>query len=196
MGHGAKGGPSTVLSCRCQRIRTTGAVGELTGHRYGLWMEPRSTSDELQPIAGAVDLVRRRPHMFFQDGAPLMSALLAGVVSDASDAGCCAIEVRRCGPWGMVCGDVDWMEPGAFEFTDLFDRFVSHPGRLKTDFRAEILVVAVADGVLTAGKAGEFASGLTLDDLPPRMARMMLMSARSIVWRLPSEHLAAASSGP
>lgn len=121
--------------------------------------------------------------MFFADGHPTQSALIARVLADAADYPGCETSIQRDGDWVMVCGNSDWMTPGAFAFLDLFSHFIpQRSGGLNAD-RAELFVVAVAKAMLTVGEAGDFAHGLTAADLPPRFAEAMRGVARTLVWR-------------
>jgi hypothetical protein len=60
---------------------------------------------------------------------------------------------------------------------------VRQTGKGANTHRAEITILAVADGLLTVGIAGEFSFGLTLEDVPDAMKKAAAASTRALIWR-------------
>ncbi|HEY1710594.1 MAG TPA: hypothetical protein VGG10_20155 [Rhizomicrobium sp.] len=121
--------------------------------------------------------------MFFEGGAATASQLVSRVMEDIAGIPGIVSEVLNIGPFTMVAADWDWMITDQAKFEELFERFVIPTPMRPNSYRAEILLVAVCDGVITQGRCGSFALSLSSAELPAEMAEKLVSSARALVWR-------------
>jgi len=136
----------------------------------------------IELVRTAVEAVRKRPDMYFQDGVPTMEELISCVMSDVSGVGNIKAKLVRSGNFAGVSADVDWMYTERAAFGDLFERFVIPTPMRPNSHRAEVLLVSVCSGLLTQGQAGDFSIRLTWEDVPNAI-RVEAGSARILIWR-------------
>lgn len=123
-----------------------------------------------------------------------MSELIARVLQDVGGQVEFASEVWRKGPFAMVCANVDWMTSEHASFEELFDRFVLPTPKRVNAHRAEVLLVAVCDGVLAMGSGRTFSSNLELSDIPIEMAERAELATRALIWKYESRTLTCPST--
>ncbi len=112
-----------------------------------------------------------------------MEELISMVMRDVAGVPRIAAEVVRDGEFAVVSADVDWMGIQRGMFEHLFESFVSPTPMRVNSFRHEVLIVAVSDGMLTHGVAGSFAKGLSVEEVPSRLAMSLDKAARTLIWR-------------
>lgn len=109
----------------------------------------------MQAVADAVGYVRQRPEQFFRMGAPEPIELVTHIVSETFVLGgeeTCA--VRR-GDWWIIRSDVDWLGTHPdYAPEALFFHIVALPEAGPNSMRAEILLTAFAQKVVTVGING------------------------------------------
>ena len=121
--------------------------------------------------------------MFFEGGNPTAKELLALVVKDLGEQGEFSASVYRSGLFSMVCANVDWLRSDSASFEQLFDRFVLPNTKRPNSHRAEVLLVAVCQGVLTIGQGGTFSRDLNMTEVPEDLARAAKLAARALIWK-------------
>ena len=137
---------------------------------------------ELQ-VLSAIELIRRRPTMFFEGGVPTANELLSLVMKDLGEERGFSASVYRAGQFSMVCADVDWMKSNNASFDQLFDRFVLPNSNRPNTHRAEVLLVAVCQGMLTVGQGGAFSRDLQMTEVPEEFARAAKIATRALIWK-------------
>jgi len=83
----------------------------------------------------------------------------------------------------MVSADFDWLSTPRASVEQLFDRFVIPDDGGVNRHRAEVLLMAVCDGVMTVGANGTFFHRLSLSDLPPALSDRAKNAARALAWQ-------------
>ena len=109
----------------------------------------------MQAVTDAVGYVSKSPERFFRLGAPAPIELVTHIVSEIFVLGggeTCA--VRR-GDWWIIRSDVDWLETHQdYAPEALFFHLVALPEAGPNSMRAEILLTAFAQKVVTVGASG------------------------------------------
>jgi hypothetical protein len=116
--------------------------------------QPIYSEKEIQIVANAVTCIRERPEMFV-GGDPTGARLAARVVEDLLllDAG--PVRIARNGSWYLISAERDWLmsEDGIVSF-ESFHRLVPMPSGGRFYDRAEVVLTALADAVVTSGIDG------------------------------------------
>ena len=100
----------------------------------------------------AVSYVRKSPERFFRMGSPDPIELATHVLGDALLAGATETCTIRVGDWWLVGSDVDWLAADKqYTMQRLFARIVALPEAGPNSMRAEILLSAFTEAVITAG---------------------------------------------
>jgi len=128
------------------------------------------TEADIKVLDDAVTFIRRRPDRFVGDN-PTGASFAARVVEDLIllDAG--PLRVERNGSWYSISADKDWLvsEDGTVSL-EAFHRLVPMPSGGLFHDRAEVLLTALADAVVTSGSDGT-----------------NWISGDEAIWKLPSE---------
>ena len=131
----------------------------------------------MQAVADAVGYVRQRPEQFVRTGAPEPVELVTHIVSETLVLGggeTCA--VRR-GNWWIIRSDVDWLETHPdYAPEALFFRIVALPEAGPNSMRAEVLLTAFAQKVVTVGANGRL---IIKGEVAPTAEIWQLIEARS-----------------
>jgi hypothetical protein len=133
-------------------------------------------------MLGALEQVRQRPAMFFGTGKANAEELLEAVLRDVRGRTQSHTLLEE-GRFHLVAADVDWLETPDAGVMDLFHRFVVPTPMVPNSHRAEVLLNAVSEGVITEGPAGNFARALALRDLPERLWAEARRATRFLAWR-------------
>lgn len=125
-------------------------------------MAPRSMPNEQEPIrvVTALELVRKRPQMFFGADSSLMGQLVELVVEDVMGLRN-GVEylVELSGNVAVIAAAIDWMKTDKAPFDELWTRLViPTPVRINSH-RSELLLAAACDAVRTEGPGGSFELG-------------------------------------
>jgi hypothetical protein len=109
----------------------------------------------MQAVVDAVGYVSKRPEQFFRAGVPEPIELVTHIVSETFVLGggeTCA--VHR-GDWWIIRSDVDWLGTHPdYPPEALFFHIVALPEAGPNSMRAEILLTAFAQKVVTVGASG------------------------------------------
>ncbi|MBM3238760.1 hypothetical protein FJZ31_20920 [Candidatus Poribacteria bacterium] len=98
----------------------------------------------------AVSYVRKNPERFFRMGSPDAIELATHVLGDALISGAKETCTLRLGDWWIVGGDVDWLtNHKQYTIHELFGRIVALPEAGPNSMRAEILLTAFTEAVIT-----------------------------------------------
>lgn len=105
----------------------------------------------MQALADAIDYVRQRPERFFRGGSPEPVELVTHVVSEALLLGGSETCTMHRGDWWVISSNVDWLATCPdYAPEELFFRIVAFPEAGPNSMRAEILLTAFAQQVITA----------------------------------------------
>jgi len=109
----------------------------------------------MQVVEDAVGYVRKRPERFFSMGVPEPLALVTHIVSETFILGASETCAVHRGHWWIIRSDVDWLKTHP-DYTpeELFLRIVALPQAGPNSMRAEILLTAFAQKVITVETHG------------------------------------------
>ena len=100
----------------------------------------------------AVSYVRKSPGRFFRTGLPDPIEMTTHVLGDALITGATETCTIRLGDWWVIGSDVDWLATHKqYTMKELFVRIVPLPEAGANSMRAEILLTAFTDAVITVG---------------------------------------------
>lgn len=106
----------------------------------------------MQAMTDAVAYVRERPDRFCRAGFPEPIELATNLVSEALILGGRETCIMRCDAWWVIGSDVDWLSiHPEYAPKDLFFRLVAFPEAGANSIRAEVLLTAFAQQVITVG---------------------------------------------
>ena len=117
----------------------------------------------LQNIDG-LDWIRGREAQLFAAGRANPMGIMAYLVADVLELGKGACHVLRRGEWWVVSSDVDWMSHPDIPVRSLFERVVPAPAHGAHSLRAEVILSAFAQDLLTGDAKGE---RLVIKGTPP-----------------------------
>ena len=146
--------------------------------------------NELEPISviTALELIQKRPAMFFVADTPLMNQLVELVVEDVTALGSSVdYKVEVSDRLAVIAANIDWMRTDKAAFDALWTCFVVPTPVRVNSHRSEILLAAVCDAVRTEGACGSMELG---QNLPPPSAQMCALAGKSGRWlafRLPHQ---------
>ena len=102
--------------------------------------------DRIVPLRG-LDLVRRRPEMYFPGGEVSAATICSYLADDARALGATQVRVDSVEQWHIVAADVDWLrlpEARRIDMDQLFLGMHVHPTRVN-GIRSEMFVGAFAE---------------------------------------------------
>lgn len=116
--------------------------------------ESPSNLNEVVPAIRAVDAIRARPGMYVGD-FPTGALLLARVVESLILLNVGPLKIERTGAWYSIYAHRDWLvtESGALSL-EPFQRLIPLPSGGQFYDRAEVILTALADAVVTSDEAG------------------------------------------
>ena len=104
----------------------------------------------MQALADAIDYVRQRPERFFRGGSPEPVELVTHIVGEVLILGGSETCTMRSGDWWMISSNVDWLATCPdYAPEELFSHIVAFPQAGPNSMRAEILLTAFAQQVVT-----------------------------------------------
>lgn len=137
------------------------------------------------PVVTALELIRKRPEMFFDAESPLMDQLIELVVEDVTAASnSVEYRVETSQHFTVIAADIDWMRADRAAFEELWTRFVVPTPVCVNSHRSEILLAAVCDAVRTDGAHGSIAFGQSLPSPSAQMCALAGTSGRWLAFRL------------
>ena len=105
----------------------------------------------MQALADAIDYVRQRPERFFRGGSPEPVELVTHIVGEVLVLGGSETCTMRSGDWWIISSNVDWLATCPdYDPKELFCHIVALPEAGPNSMRAEILLTAFAQQVITA----------------------------------------------
>jgi hypothetical protein len=104
----------------------------------------------MQALTEAIDYVRQRPERFFRAGSPAPVELVTHIVGEVLLLGGSETYTMRNGDWWIISSNVDWLATCPdYAPEELFFNIVALPEAGPNSMRAEILVTAFAQQVVT-----------------------------------------------
>ena len=104
----------------------------------------------MQDLADAIDYVRQRPERFFRGSSPEPVELVTHIVGEVLLLGGSETCIMRSGDWWIISSNVDWLATCPnYAPEELFFRIVAFPEAGPNSMRAEILLTAFAQQVVT-----------------------------------------------
>lgn len=134
-------------------------------------------------VLSAIEQIRTRPSMYFDNGVPTNAQLLSAVLMDLAEHKGFRAEVIRDGDFCLVGADVDWLITDRAPFEALFSRFVIPNARGPNTFRAEVLLAAVCEGILTLGHGENYSQRLSVSELPSSISAAAKGKVRTLIWK-------------
>lgn len=155
----------------------------------------RYSKDDLQ-VLDALEVIRRRPHMYLPDGQLHARKLATQLADEVATVTTGAIGIVRHGPWWLVACEEDWVEKsrGPATVEGYFGHVVAFPEYGVNSMHSEVIVRAFAQSMLTATSAGDrvcLVGAMPNEDLSDRLTRSLPHWRRLVAFlleeRLPDE---------
>lgn len=135
------------------------------------------------PSASAIGYIQSLPQIIFPRRFVTDTDLLAMVLDDLNGSGSFEAAVLKRGSLFAVCAEVDWMDVGRGKLSELFAAITPIGKRGPNEFRAEVFLAALSQGVLACGQSPRHSDRLEESDLPEDIRARVIACRRSLIWK-------------